>query len=67
MDNIYIPRSSRSSFTNTSAGAVGGGGVAFARYNFTNSEQVRVKRTEIAYDVSINAAGRNPLNLLMLN
>ncbi|KAE9407081.1 hypothetical protein BT96DRAFT_851076 [Gymnopus androsaceus JB14] len=31
-------------------GAAGGGGIAFARYNFTNPEQVRVKRMETAYD-----------------
>ncbi|KIK63736.1 hypothetical protein GYMLUDRAFT_196572 [Collybiopsis luxurians FD-317 M1] len=40
----------RSTWIGGFAGAVGGGGVAFARYNFTNSEQVRVKRTEVAYD-----------------
>lgn len=40
---------------NQRIGAAGGGGIAFARYNFTNPEQVRVKRMETAYDV-------NPIN-----
>jgi hypothetical protein len=38
------------SSANASIGTVGGGGFAFARYNFTNPETVREKRMQVAYD-----------------
>ncbi|KAJ3787860.1 hypothetical protein GGU10DRAFT_347723 [Lentinula aff. detonsa] len=40
----------RSTWIGGLAGAAGGAGIAFARYNFTNAEQVRAKRVEVAYN-----------------
>ncbi|KAJ3882474.1 hypothetical protein F5051DRAFT_394370 [Lentinula edodes] len=40
----------RSTWIGGIAGAAGGAGIAFARYNFTNPEKVRVKRVQVAYD-----------------
>ncbi|KAF5391883.1 hypothetical protein D9757_001707 [Collybiopsis confluens] len=40
----------RSTWVGGLAGAVGGGGLAFARYSFTSPDQVRVSRAQAAYD-----------------
>ncbi|KAJ3864338.1 hypothetical protein EV359DRAFT_41246 [Lentinula novae-zelandiae] len=41
----------RSTWIGGIAGAAGGAGIAFARYNYTNAEKVRAKRVQVAYDV----------------
>ncbi|KAJ3835903.1 hypothetical protein F5878DRAFT_626654 [Lentinula raphanica] len=41
----------RSTWIGGFVGAAGGAGIAFSRYNFTNAEQVRTKRLQVAYDV----------------
>ncbi|KAF9070378.1 hypothetical protein BDP27DRAFT_1323945 [Rhodocollybia butyracea] len=40
----------RSTWIGGLAGAFGGGGIAYARYEFRNPEQVRTKREQTAYD-----------------
>ncbi|KAJ3728851.1 hypothetical protein C8R42DRAFT_655104 [Lentinula raphanica] len=41
----------RSTWIGGFVGAAGGAGIAFSRYNFTNAEQVRTKRLQVAYDI----------------